>query len=117
MFPEGLDVRQAALQLPKYTPWQIRALWRGGPQEGRASEALPGVTVFSCSHPQLTAPQHPPSLGLKNIHIFLQLPALVSIATKQKPTGFVKAAVLTATREKGKENSLGNFALTLEICP
>lgn len=31
--------------------------------------------------------------------------------------GFVKAAVLTATIEKGKENSLGNFGLTLELCP
>lgn len=101
-----------------YAPRQITALWKGGPQEGGPPEALPGMTIFGCSHPQLSStPQHPPSLGLKNTHIFLQLPAPVSIATMQKPTGFVKVAVLTATIEKGKENSLGNFGLTLEICP
>jgi hypothetical protein len=48
---------------------------------------------------------------------FSKLLALASVATKQKPTGFEKAAKLTTTIQKGKENSLGNSGLTLEISP
>lgn len=108
------------MPVPKCAPCEItnseeRALQsRQGLQRDVWWQSLSALTPFTS---RATTSSAPPPPALSCTHISPTLPALVSIATKQKPTGFAKAANLPATIQKGEENSLGNSGLTLAICP
>lgn len=115
---------------PKCAPCAVKSSLKRAPSKvGKAFMETSVVTVFLLSPltPQTRPP--PPSSGwpplpqhpLPSTHMHTTFPpkllALVSTATKQKPTRFEKAANLTTSTQKGKDNSLGNSDLTLETGP
>ncbi|KAL0621145.1 hypothetical protein AAY473_009474, partial [Plecturocebus cupreus] len=104
---------------PKSVSSKVKNSEESAGQSGQAPRETSAVTIFCCPHslqsPGITA-NTPPLPALTGTHIPPKLPALVPIVTKQKLTGFEKAVNLTATIQKGKENSLGNSVLILEIC-